>query len=383
MEKNLLNVLDFDNDIDIETLLLDKAKMADNIVIFGAGIGGKATMDLLNNNLLGQKVRYFSDNNLNKVGKHYCDRNVIHPNEIKEKTSPKRLIIISSTAYDIVSKQLIGYGIDEDELYYFQLARLSEKSEEKEYIRQHISDFESIYNKLQDEKSKLIYRCILNYRITNNILYLKEMSSYIDSEENQYFDNILLEQYYFETGFVDAGAYTGDTLSQMHKNLPDFSGEYYAFEAGKDIYIKLLSNCDTENYGFKVTCFNIAVWNEEGSLRFDTSENDAGSKVNEEGEVVFCNSLDNLLKNCKVDFIKMDIEGSERKALEGAVGIIRNNKPIMAICIYHKREDFYDIPQLIESIIPNEYAFYIRQYRFGQSETVLYALPNSRKKILK
>lgn len=381
MEKSLLNVLDFNNDIDIETLLLDKAKIVDDIVIFGAGIGGKATIDLLNNKALGQKVRFFSDNNPNKVGKQFCDRSVILPNEIKEKTKSKRLIIISSTAYDIVSKQLIEYGIDEEELYYFQLAGLSEKSEEKEYIRQHISAFESIYNKLQDEKSKIIYRCILNYRITNNIFYLKEMSSYIDSEETQYFDNTLLEQYCFETGFVDTGAYTGGTLSQMHKNLPDFSGEYYAFEAGKDIYTKLIDNCDKEKCGFQVKCFNLAVWNEEGLLRFDTSESDSGSKVNEDGEVVRCNSLDNLLKNCKIDFIKMDIEGSERKALEGAVDIIRNNKTIMAICIYHKREDFYDIPQLIESIIPNEYAFYIRQYRFGQSETVLYALPNSRKKV--
>lgn len=39
------------------------------------------------------------------------------------------------------------------------------------------------------------------------------------------------------------------------------------------------------------------------------------------------------------------------------------------------------MPELIESILPNEYDYYIRQYRFGQSETVLYAMPNSRKKV--
>ena len=75
----------------------------------------------------------------------------------------------------------------------------------------------------------------------------------------------------------------------------------------------------------------------------------------------------------------MDIEGAERNGLIGARKIIQRNNPILAICIYHKPEDFFDIPLLIQMIKPDEYDFYIRQYRYGQSETVLYAMPKSRK----
>lgn len=70
----------------------------------------------------------------------------------------------------------------------------------------------------------------------------------------------------------------------------------------------------------------------------------------------------------------MDIEGAEHKALLGSRQIIQRDKPVLAICIYHKPEDFFDIPLLIEEILPKTYEYYIRQYRYGQSETVLYAV---------
>jgi len=51
----------------------------------------------------------------------------------------------------------------------------------------------------------------------------------------------------------------------------------------------------------------------------------------------------------KVDFIKMDIEGSERRALLGARQTIQRYHPRMAICVYHLPDDPVVIPLLIES----------------------------------
>ena len=83
-------------------------------------------------------------------------------------------------------------------------------------------------------------------------------------------------------------------------------------------------------------------------------------------------TIDGIVKE-KVTFIKMDIEGSELKALHGAEQKIKKYKPKLAICIYHKVEDIIDIPSYIHSLVP-EYKFYIRHYSFGQAETVLYAI---------
>jgi len=74
----------------------------------------------------------------------------------------------------------------------------------------------------------------------------------------------------------------------------------------------------------------------------------------------------------KIDFIKMDIEGAEIPALQGAAGVISSFRPKLAVCVYHKPDDFYTIPRLIREIHPG-YRFYLDHYTIHREETVLYA----------
>ena len=55
----------------------------------------------------------------------------------------------------------------------------------------------------------------------------------------------------------------------------------------------------------------------------------------------------------KVDYIKMDIEGSEYSALTGAAQTIGKLKPKLAITAYHKDEDLWEIPSLIKKMNPS------------------------------
>ena len=77
-----------------------------------------------------------------------------------------------------------------------------------------------------------------------------------------------------------------------------------------------------------------------------------------------------------ISFIKMDIEGAEKEALQGSEKIIKKFLPVMAICVYHKLEDLFAVWRIIEYYANDRYRFYLRQYRFGDSETVLYAVPS-------
>lgn len=232
-----------------------------------------------------------------------------------------------------------------------------------------------------DDESKELFASLLKYRICKKQEILDEIRRYVLPEKEQYFDKRLLDLYSFSTGFVDAGAYTGDTLAEFITNYPDWQGMYYCFEADPEIADCIEDTIKKNDYR-NVVLKRIALWNERTSLKFDTTSGGrgAGSKISTDGIDVVADTLDDVLIDAKLDFIKMDIEGAEHNALLGARKVIEENKPILAICIYHKREDFFDIPNLIESLCPNEYDYYVRQYRYGQTETVLYAMPRSRRK---
>ncbi len=86
-------------------------------------------------------------------------------------------------------------------------------------------------------------------------------------------------------------------------------------------------------------------------------------------------AIDDMVKNEKldrVDFIKMDIEGAELEALRGAENTIRQFRPKLAISVYHKFDDVWEIPQYIDSLGLG-YRFALRHFTIHAEETVLFA----------
>ena len=120
------------------------------------------------------------------------------------------------------------------------------------------------------------------------------------------------------------------------------------------------------------------VWSSVCELRFcslgENSHSSGSSFVfGEGGETVPVTSLDEALAGQRVTFIKMDIEGSELEALKGAEKTIREQKPKLAICVYHKPEDIWEIPELMLEF-NEDYRFYMRHYSLASFDTVLYAI---------
>lgn len=71
--------------------------------------------------------------------------------------------------------------------------------------------------------------------------------------------------------------------------------------------------------------------------------------------------------------IKMDLEGAELHALQGAEQTIRRYRPKLAVSIYHNPEDIWEIPELILKLHP-DYRLYLRHYSIAAAETVVYAI---------
>jgi FkbM family methyltransferase len=74
----------------------------------------------------------------------------------------------------------------------------------------------------------------------------------------------------------------------------------------------------------------------------------------------------------KIDFIKMDIEGAEPIALQGAIETIKKFKPKLAIAIYHSIEDIANIPNWILDL-GLDYEIFLDHFTIHLEETVIFA----------
>lgn len=362
---------------------LNVVKTHDEIVIFGAGVGGAALYKLLKRNNLENHIKSWSDNNVLKHYQSYMQEKlaIIPPEEIIKKFNKDICILVASSTFDLIKNQLIGYGLREDNIYLFNFAFMDLEYTDFEFIKDHISDFERAYQRMEDKKSQEIFVNILNYKITKNEKYLTTLQNYVDDEKNQYFDSGMLE-FLSNERFLDIGAYTGDTFETFDKIYRDNWEHYYGLEADGKIYRKLAETLKKSQKEEKCSIYNVAAWDSDTTLYF---ESNAGSSTvsNHQTElqmIVSAKKVDELLEHEKVTFVKMDIEGAEMNALRGMRKLIEENKPVLAICVYHLRDDYYKITDFIESILPKEYTFYMRQYRYTPTETVCYGVPKNRLK---
>lgn len=222
--------------------------------------------------------------------------------------------------------------------------------------------YHQTYNLLSDDKSKEIFEKIINFKITFDFEF---MQGFTNSHEEQYFDKELIPQIENIT-FVDGGAYVGDTLTQIMHNFPDFKKIYCIEPNTLHLNIARREFDMIDNIEF----INCGLGDEKV---FKIEEDENQNNCAHDYHALNINTLDNLI-DVKVDFIKLDIEGAEQDAIDGAQKLIKKYTPILAICIYHKAEDWYKIPQKILDI-NNNYKIYLRHYMEGIYETVLYFIP--------
>jgi hypothetical protein len=111
-------------------------------------------------------------------------------------------------------------------------------------------------------------------------------------------------------------------------------------------------------------------------LSFNAGNGEAGT-ISTNGNVhVASMALDDLLLGQSTDFIKLDLEGGEIAALNGAAQLIARCRPVLALSYYHRPQDLWKIPQLLRKLCPN-YRFFLRQHFFNSFDSVFYAVPNS------
>ena len=178
--------------------------------------------------------------------------------------------------------------------------------------------------------------------------------------------------------FVDCGALTGDTIEIF---LAKRAAQFKRIVAIEPDIISCralderVRNWSRSGLG-PIDIEPVAIGSRRERRTFE-STGTVTSKLGSGADVVDVVPLDEILLGRHPTYIKFDIEGAEHDALLGASATLRSDMPVLAVSAYHKPEDLWDLPLLIQSIRP-DYRLYLRRYSDERWETVLYAVPPGR-----
>jgi FkbM family methyltransferase len=285
-----------------------------------------------------------------------------------------------------------------------------------------IEGLDHAYGLLQDERSRDLFVKVLAYRVLgnrhvrlplNNAEYWKlrrSLDKYVERRDTAkspilgslhlcnfnkmrlhvhplaILHTFLLEQYRCERAgigvkagdvVIDAGGCWGDTALYFARS----AAQVFCFECIPS-NLKIIGENLTLNPSLsrKIRVVQKALWNKSGE-KLVFQEMGPGSRASSDGTGVDVEtqSLDEFVAaNAvqRVDFIKMDIEGAEKRALMGAGETIRKYRPQLAISIYHDMDHFASIPRWIADLNLG-YRFYLDHFTIHAEETVLFARTDS------
>lgn len=194
----------------------------------------------------------------------------------------------------------------------------------------------------------------------------------IDSEFRSVFETWELEAYRHEKVpvkegdiVISGGSFRGESSIWFADKVK--YGKVYAFEPSQMSFDAMKANIERNNLEDIIIPVNAALGKGNGEIFFQAKDEKEGPGswcVIENGTYPVDEiSIDRFVAEKgieHVDFLKLDVEGMELAALQGARQILQRDKPRLAVCLYHKGVDLFEIPLYIHKICP-DYKIYLSQ----------------------
>jgi len=209
----------------------------------------------------------------------------------------------------------------------------------------------------------------------------KGMSIIFPSREDPSFDDVWLREVYYpylprhEDIVFDVGAHMGFFTLKVAKQVK----EVIAFEPDPQNFKFLLSNIKYNDLS-NVKPFNQALGDKDcdvflkrgyGYGRTRTTESNTGYNVK-------MKTLDTVVKELGIipDVIKIDVEGSEIKVLDGAKSTLTRYKPQLIIASYHYSDEWKDIAKILAGIGISCYVYEVPLALQKAREIYVYSKPS-------
>ena len=220
----------------------------------------------------------------------------------------------------------------------------------KEYYEQNKAEFQWVYEHLADDISRKTFINTIKYKISGKIDYLFDCEV---SKDESYDTFLKLSK---NESFLDLGAYTGDTVADFVGRVEEYDS-IIACEPDKKSYKKLCLNTERLK---NITNINAAVSDSDKKAFFGMRGGRNSGVSDGKTEIDFL-TVDTILEEKNITYIKMDVEGEELRVIKGAEATIKQSKPKMLISCYHRTEDLITIPKAIYNI-RCDYKIYMRHF---------------------
>lgn len=318
------------------------------VILYGMGLGAEKIMDTLA--LYGVEVDGIFASDGFVRGHSFRGFKVMKYSEVCEKYDDFNVVLCFATHLDEVIDNIVKINA-EHTVFAPDVPVAGGGLFSREFVKENEEKFDLVYSRLADEESRRVYLDIINFKISGKIDYL--LNSFCDKGEI-YSDILKLGE---SENIIDLGAYDGDTIAEFLSATGGNYGYITALEPDEKNFKKLLKNTEELD---NISCLNMGAWDKKETLIF-AKKAGRNSKLSGEGTGVEVIDIDSL--EIAATFIKMDIEGSELKALCGLEKTIKIHSPKLYICAYHRNEDLFALPLKVWEY-NGDYNIYFRHSKY-------------------
>ncbi len=219
-----------------------------------------------------------------------------------------------------------------------------------EYYAAHEKQINEARELLCDDKSKDIFDNIINYRLSGKLEYIFKA----ESDSAEVWNDIIKPEKYIN--IADCGAYTGDTAAEFIEKCPNLK-KIYALEPDPRNFRRLSSIKDS-----RIIPVNKGAWDKAEKVEFNMGAG-RGAAQGKQGKTVLLDfdTLDSVVGNERIDYIKYDVEGAEKRALAGSKKIIAAHSPDLLVSLYHRSGDIFELINQVYKMNP-EYKLFLRRF---------------------
>jgi len=341
-----------------------KDKNFTEVIIVGASVEGRKLAEICESN--GISVAAIVDDNPILRNTQILELHVKSVDSLKSLNKSTHVIIATHRSLDIKIR-LKNMGFNKVAPLMLLQCLFPEKFSPHDFhkglqedIFENIDDYHKLYISLSDQKSKDTLLAILNYRLLFDPQVLALMSRndlYAPSDIFSLSDKEV---------YIDGGAFDGDSIRMFLERTNNSFERVIGFEPDPTTFellrLKIPEGIEIANIGLS-SAYNEVFFEAHGN-RLSAVSTNGHTKAT-------LTDLDGFLNGSVATYIKLNIEGEELDALQGAKKTITQYSPKLAVSAYHRPDHLWKIPLYIKSINP-KYRTFLRQHEGGIVESVLY-----------